>query len=90
MLGVDLIGQKRMRSLKDIYDDPRSDKRSRPNPAQGTRRRTYREDIERPRENDRSGRDEPGQGPHNPLDWGFYWKIKIKVINNEQQKSTVR
>ena len=72
VLGVDLIGQKRMRSLKDIYDDPRSDKRSRPNPAQGTRRRTYREDIERPRENDRSGRDEPGQGPHNPLDWGFY------------------
>jgi hypothetical protein len=72
VLGVDLIGQKRMRSLKDIYDDPRSDKRSRPNPPQGTRRRTYREDIERPRENDRSGRDEPGQGPHNPLDWGFY------------------
>ena len=72
VLGVDLIGQKRMRSLKDIYDDPRSDKRSRNNPAQGTRRRTYREDIERPRENDRSGRDEPGQGPHNPLDWGFY------------------
>ena len=72
VLGVDLIGQKRMRSLKDIYDDPRSDKRIRPNPPQGTRRRTYREDIERPRENDRSGRDEPGQGPHNPLDWGFY------------------
>ena len=72
VLGVDLIGQKRMRSLKDIYDDPRSDKRSRPNPPQGTRRRTYREEIERPRENDRSGRDEPGQGPHNPLDWGFY------------------
>ena len=72
VLGVDLIGQKRMRSLKDIYEDPRSDKRIRPNPPQGTRRRTYREDIERPRENDRSGRDEPGQGPHNPLDWGFY------------------
>jgi hypothetical protein len=72
VLGVDLIGQKRMRSLKDIYDDPRSDKRIRPNPPQGTRRRTYREEIERPRENDRSGRDEPGQGPHNPLDWGFY------------------
>ena len=72
VLGVDLIGQKRMRSLKDIYDDPRSDKRIRNNPPQGTRRRTYREEIERPRENDRSGRDEPGQGPHNPLDWGFY------------------
>ena len=72
VLGVDLIGQKRMRSLKDIYDDPRSDKRIRPNPPQGTRRRTYREDIERSRENDRSGRDEPGQGPHRPLDWGFY------------------
>lgn len=72
VLGVDLIGQKRMRSLKDIYDDPRSDKRIRPGPPHGTRRRTYREDIERPRENDRSGRDEPGQGPHNPLDWGFY------------------
>ena len=72
VLGVDLIGQKRMRSLKDIYEDPRSDKRIRPSPPQGTRRRTYREDIERSRENDRSGRDEPGQGPHNPLDWGFY------------------
>jgi hypothetical protein len=72
VLGVDLIGQKRMRSLKDIYEDPRSDKRIRPNPPQGTRRRTYREDIERSRENDRSGRDEPGQGPHRPLDWGFY------------------
>ena len=71
VLGVDLIGQKRMRSLKDIYEDPRSDKRIRPNPPQGTRRRTYREDIERPRENDRSGRDEPGAGPYHPLDWGF-------------------
>lgn len=64
ILGVDLIGGKRMRSLKDIYEDPRSDKRIRPNPPQGTRRRTYRENIERPRENDRSGRDEPGQGPY--------------------------
>ena len=72
VLGVDLIGQKRMRSLKDIYEDPRSDKRIRPNPPQGTRRRTYREEIERPRENDRSDRGEPGAGPYHPLDWGFY------------------
>ncbi len=69
ILGVDLIGGKRMRSLKDIYEDPRSDKRMRPNPPQGTRRRTYREEIERPRANDRSGRDEPGRGPYNPLDY---------------------
>ena len=35
VLGVDLIGQKRMRSLKDIYEDPRSDKRISPTRLKG-------------------------------------------------------
>ena len=68
VLGID---GGRKRSLKDIYKDPRANKKIRNNPPQGTRRRTYREDIERPRVADRDARGGPGQGPYNPVDWGF-------------------
>ena len=71
ILGVDNLLGKRPRSLKDIYADPRSDKKIRNNPPQGRKRQTYRENIERPRVVDRDARDAPGQGPYNPLDWGF-------------------
>ena len=67
ILGVDNLPGKRPRSLKDIYDDPRSNKKVRNNPPQGRKRQTYRENIERPRVVDRDPRDAPGQGPYNPL-----------------------
>ena len=78
VLGVDLIGQKRMRSLQDVYGDPRSDKGISPNPPQGTRRRTYRENVERPCESDRSGRDETG--PIQPTGLGFLLKNENLIV----------
>jgi hypothetical protein len=68
ILGID---GGRKRSLKDIYKDPRANKKIRNNPPQGTKRQTYREDIERPRAGDRDARGGPSQNPYNPLDWGF-------------------
>ena len=75
ILGVDNRASskygKRGRSLKDIYEDPASNKKIRNNPPQGTKRQTYREGIERSRAGDRDARDGPSQGAYNPVDWGF-------------------